>query len=219
MSQNIDIHYATESEAAGLGRINIVSFQHQAFWANVMPGIKPESCLPLKQARCLEKLASPSSHVFSAVDTSADRVVGYSRWTIPWEESKVDLSEEGKTMVANAASFRPLGMREDIYEAFFKTLKARRDVHLKEGDMVLDLLATLPECQGQGVGTKLLQWGIQQADARNARIYLEATPDGLPLYQKYGWRKLEDLILDYAQYGGTGKAHFALMMREPHSHP
>jgi GNAT superfamily N-acetyltransferase len=77
------------------------------------------------------------------------------------------------------------------------------------------MLATLPEYQGQGVGTKLLEWGIQQAEGRNARIYLEATMDGYPLYCKYGWQRLEDLNLDFAQYGGTGKAQFVLMMREP----
>jgi hypothetical protein len=135
MTKIIETHYATESESAALGHINIASFQHQPFWPNVMPGIDLASCLPLKQARCLEKLVSPNIHVFSAVDTGVDRVVGYARWTVPWAESKVELSDEGKALLANAGNLKPEGMREEIYEAFFKVLKEKRNVYLKDDDM------------------------------------------------------------------------------------
>ncbi|OGM42793.1 GNAT family acetyltransferase [Aspergillus bombycis] len=215
MANNIDIHYATESEAAALGGINIASFRHQQMWLNALPGIEPEICIPMKQARCLEKLASPEIHVFSAVDTSVDRIVGYARWTVPWEENQVELSEEGRAMVANAASLRPKEMREDIWEAAFRRMKEKRATHVRKDDMILDILAISPEHQGKGIGSKLLQWGTQHADARNARIYLEATIEGYPLYRKYGWHEMERIVIDYAEYGGTGQAVFVLMMRDP----
>ncbi|KAF7590085.1 hypothetical protein BBP40_003287 [Aspergillus hancockii] len=219
MTRTIETHYATESESAALGHINITSFLSQPFWPNVMPGIEPAACLPLKQARCLEKLVSPNVHVFSAVDPSADRVVGYSRWTVPWAESQVELSDEGQAMLANSGNLKPEGMREDMFEAFFKALKEKREVYLKDDDMILDMLATLPEYQGQGVGTKLLQWGVQQADAHNARIYLEATMEGYPLYRKYGWQPLEELLLDYAQYGGKGVMTLSYFHTDHHNIP
>ncbi|KAE8371248.1 acyl-CoA N-acyltransferase [Aspergillus bertholletiae] len=187
MMNDIDIHYATESEAVGLAHLNIASFRHQIMWRNALPGTDPEVCIPMKHARCLEKLASPDVHVFSAVDTSTDHIVGYARWTIPWEENKVELSEEGSAMVANAASLKPQEIRDEIWTETFTRMKEKRAVHITKDDMVLDLLAILPEYQGKGIGSKLLRWGIQQADARNARIYLEATIEGYPLYHKYGW--------------------------------
>ena len=81
----------------------------------------------------------------------------------------------------------------------------------------MDILAISPEYQGKGIGSKLLQWGTQRADARNARIYLEATIEGYPLYRKYGWHEVDRLVIDYAQYGGTGQITFVLMMRDPQS--
>ncbi|RAQ49720.1 GNAT family acetyltransferase [Aspergillus flavus] len=217
MTNNIDIHYASESESAALGHINIASFRHGLMWLNALPGMDPEVCMPMKQARCLEKLASPDIHVFSAVDTSVDRVVGYARWTVPWEENKVELSEEGRTIVANAASLRPKGMRADIWELSLKLMKEKKAVHTTKDDMMLDMLAVLPEYQGKGIGSKLLQWGTEQADARNARIYLEATIEGYPLYRKYGWHEVDRIEIDYAQYGGTGQITFIIMMRDPQS--
>lgn len=83
--------------------------------------------------------------------------------------------------------------------------------------LALDFLATHPECQGRGVGTKLLEWGMEYADERDARIYLEATMEGYPLYLKHGWRKLEELVLDFEPFGGRGTATYIIMMRERRS--
>ncbi|KAH2878153.1 hypothetical protein KXW22_003014, partial [Aspergillus fumigatus] len=69
--------------------------------------------------------------------------------------------------------------------------------------------------QGKGVGKALLDWGVRMADQKQARIYLEATPEGYPLYRKCGWRDVEDIVMDYSVYGGEGEATYAVMIREP----
>jgi GNAT superfamily N-acetyltransferase len=80
---------------------------------------------------------------------------------------------------------------------------------------VLDFLATLPEYQGQGYGSAILKWGIEKADATGSRIFLEATPEGVPLYLKYGWRHLEEVTVDYAEFGGAGVESYYMMIRDP----
>ncbi|KAH2620353.1 hypothetical protein KXW54_009007, partial [Aspergillus fumigatus] len=80
---------------------------------------------------------------------------------------------------------------------------------------VLELLVTHPQHQGKGVGKALLDWGVRMADQKQARIYLEATPEGYPLYRKCGWRDVEDIVMDYSVYGGEGEATYAVMIREP----
>lgn len=88
---------------------------------------------------------------------------------------------------------------------------------------VLDFLATLPSHRGRGIGSALLEWGIAIADTLHTRIYLEATHAGLPLYRKYGWKIVEQLVLDLESYGECGQEIFTLMLREPvsldHSEP
>lgn len=81
--------------------------------------------------------------------------------------------------------------------------------------LVLDLLATLPDHQGRGVGTEMLRWGMQKADAWQARIYLESTPEGYPVYLKHGWRPVEEVSLDFSQHGGVGSEPFVVMIRDP----
>jgi hypothetical protein len=55
---------------------------------------------------------------------------------------------------------------------------------------------------------------MDQADARNARIYLEATADGYPLYRKHGWTVLREMEMDFEPFGGKGTQTYYLMMRE-----
>lgn len=75
-------------------------------------------------------------------------------------------------------------------------------------------MATLPEYQGHGIGSTLLQWGIEKSVQSNRRIFLEATVDGYRLYCMHGWRTLEDLTIDYERLGGKGEQIFMLMIRE-----
>lgn len=80
---------------------------------------------------------------------------------------------------------------------------------------MLDLLATLPGYQGRGIGSAMLRWGLSQADARECRVYLEATGEGYPLYIKHGFRAVEEITLDRGQFGGVGTETFAIMIRDP----
>jgi GNAT superfamily N-acetyltransferase len=82
-------------------------------------------------------------------------------------------------------------------------------------ELVLDLLATLPAHQGRGIGSAILKWGTSKADAWGRRLYLEATVEGLPVYVKYGWRPVEEMILDRTRFGGQGKETYMIMIRDP----
>lgn len=135
---SIQIRYATEADGPALGQINIDSFKHQRYWGNVFPGLDDAAIHPVKHFRSLEKMADPTVHVLSAVDTAAgDRVVGYARWTIPGESNPnvVALSEEAKKTTADMSSVMPAGMSMSIYRDFFTKMKKYRGEYVKEDDM------------------------------------------------------------------------------------
>ncbi|KAH8428432.1 GNAT family N-acetyltransferase [Aspergillus melleus] len=213
---SIQIRHSTEPDAPTLAALNIACFQHHSYWKNVFPNIDPQSAFPLKYARALEKLTAPDTHILSAVDGAQNnQVVGWARWTFPGDvNGTVDVSEEARGTIEASRGVLPEGANGRIYELFFETLKDKRGVWLGEGDLMLDFLATHPSSQGKGIGTKLLQWGMERADERDARIYLEATMDGYPLYVKHGWREVEKLVLDFEPYGGHGTATYSLMIRD-----
>jgi hypothetical protein len=63
----------------------------------------------------------------------------------------------------------------------------------------------------------LLRWGIEQADAAGKICYLESTPTAFPVYQKYGWVKVDDVVLDLERFGGPREEVIAIMVRKPKS--
>ncbi|PYH43731.1 acyl-CoA N-acyltransferase [Aspergillus saccharolyticus JOP 1030-1] len=108
----------------------------------------------------------------------------------------------------------PPGTNRAVQQRFWGQLERLKGLYVREGDFALELLATLPEEQGKGVASGLLRWGLERADRVNARVYLEATEEGYPIYRKYGWRDLEPFELDFAEYGGQGRQRWITMMRD-----
>ena len=53
----------------------------------------------------------------------------------------------------------------------------------------LEMLATDPKYQGKGAGSMMMRWGLEQADEQCTEAYLEASPDAVPLYEKFGFRE------------------------------
>ena len=57
--------------------------------------------------------------------------------------------------------------------------------------------------------------GLKEADEAGAQTYIEASPAGLPLYLKYGWKIVDEMVIDMRPYGGNGIEHNPFLMREP----
>lgn len=72
-----------------------------------------------------------------------------------------------------------------------------------------------PEYYGQGIGSKLLKWGTNEADKRGVKIWLTSTPQAIPVYQKKGWEITKEHSVDLGKYGGSGTYRRALMVRKP----
>lgn len=95
---------------------------------------------------------------------------------------------------------------------------ARPYQHISSTDsLLLDLhiLAVLPSHQCQGLGSILIREGLAAADRDNARTYIEASPAGLGLCKRFGWKEVEAIHIDMTPHGGTETATEHCMIREP----
>jgi hypothetical protein len=72
----------------------------------------------------------------------------------------------------------------------------------------LELVAAIPEEQGKGATGILLIWGIRKADEEDTETYLEASPDGKPIYEHYGFEVVERLVVSLEGKGNTGEKEF-----------
>lgn len=59
--------------------------------------------------------------------------------------------------------------------------------------------------QRQGIASALLRWSQEHATQAGMPIYVEATPDGVPVYKKFGYETVETFGLDLKKYGGSGQ--------------
>lgn len=73
----------------------------------------------------------------------------------------------------------------------------------EEPQWLLSLLATHPNHQGKGAGSKLVEWGTRKADAMGVRCFVDASPAGLGLYRRLGFEEeVGKLELDLGGYEG-----------------
>jgi len=80
---------------------------------------------------------------------------------------------------------------------------------------VLALLCVHPDHRRQGVGTELVQWGLRQAAALSLTVHLEASPEGLPLYQSLGFEVVETVVVRAKDWDGGFERKYAVMLRKP----
>lgn len=82
--------------------------------------------------------------------------------------------------------------------------------------VVLSVLATLPGYRGHGIGSALIQIGLDEARALElTEFWLDASEDGHDLYVKFGFQDVELIPFDLEKYGGVGQAKVMSMRRVP----
>lgn len=82
----------------------------------------------------------------------------------------------------------------------------------------MNILGVRTQYQRLGLGRQLLAPVLKMADAEGRKAYIEASAAGKPLYEKFGWRRIDDLDVDLS--GAKGFENHAvhrtvLMIREP----
>ena len=56
---------------------------------------------------------------------------------------------------------------------------------------VLDLLFTHPDHRRKGIGSLIMQWGLDRADELGLESYIEATKEGKPCYEAFGFKAID----------------------------
>ena len=73
------------------------------------------------------------------------------------------------------------------------------------GFIVINYLPVLPAYQRLGLGRRLLDIGLDEADKLGASAFLVATEMGAGLYRKAEFREIESFSIDLRPWGGEGE--------------
>lgn len=182
----LELRKATASDAKALTDIYYSAFSKDAISLLVFPRNNPA---PWKwwYDSVIEELADPNAHFICIYDSDStdQKVIAYGKWNSP--EAVID---------TNLPTW-PEGADLEVAEIFFGGL-VRTHEKLMRGrkHWYLEFVATLPEYQGKGAAGKILRWGIAKADDEGTEAYLEASPDGKPIYEHLGFKEVDRLVVE-----------------------
>jgi GNAT superfamily N-acetyltransferase len=196
---------ATPEDAKDLTDIYFSAFSIDAISLLVFPRNNP-AAYKFWYDSVIEEISDPNSHFICIVDTDSpsQTIVAYAKWNAPSAPVVADLPEW------------PAGGDHEVANLFFGNL-VRRHAKIMEGrkHWYLELVATRPEYQGKGAAGKLLRWGMEKADEEGTETYLEASPDGKPIYEHFGFTETDRLVVELKEEVLGEKEFIECMMVRP----
>jgi GNAT superfamily N-acetyltransferase len=108
----------------------------------------------------LKTIQRPDTYAFKSVDSKTGQIVGIASWEIfrkpPTEETLNSMLTEVSESV-EVDSKRRQGLLKDV-------VLSRKEIMSQEPSILLRILMVRPEYQRRGIGTSLMQWGLEQID-------------------------------------------------------
>ncbi|KAF1983835.1 acyl-CoA N-acyltransferase [Aulographum hederae CBS 113979] len=147
--------------------------------------------------------------IFKCVDTATGEIAGIAEWHFYLrEQTDEELDKHLERPKPGDDSYR------ECDEVIYDWLKGERRKDMgNRAYIYLYILAIRPQYQRKGVGSALLEHGLQQVDEFGLESYLEASMQGKPLYERFGFRVVNEREFDMTVFGKEGTDRNATMLR------
>ncbi|RFU24680.1 hypothetical protein B7463_g11657, partial [Scytalidium lignicola] len=215
---------ATESDAPTLASLMTAAFSacddaYPLIYASTQPGTHDNLAL--------QWLFSPVQRAdrttFKAVNDETGKVVGFASWSIPAGKAvpaELEEKEDGGSGGGNLPEIPGMNMAlwvEKISGPRDPPSLALSDPEASNTaeDIGLSFFFVHPDYHRQGIGSLLLEWGIEEADKRGVKVWLTSTPQAIGVYQKKGWEIVNEHKVDLGKHGGSTIYKRARMVRRP----
>ncbi|CAG8961277.1 hypothetical protein HYFRA_00013556 [Hymenoscyphus fraxineus] len=123
---------------------------------------------------------NPASHWIVVVNSVTDEFVGAVQWLI-FTESPFTAG-----IPVFEATWWPEGEGRELASQNINQTHAPRVQWMNRPHLAVNQTSVHPNHRSRGVGTRLMQWGIDQADKLGLEVFIEASQAGKPLYDKFG---------------------------------
>lgn len=248
-SSRFSIKIASSQDAEILGKISGDSFVNDRHTQMKSLGKYPYDHAKSMTADIPRQATSPKYVLLKAIDTASSEITGWVSWGFRgFTEAEIADMRPGIIEKSITASFEDRSEKKehrptDRVEANTDTvedndpikrlqsitgadLKDWMDKLMPEGTkcMFVVSLCVAPKWQSQGVGSTLLRWGTERADAAGVFIWVHSSADAWPMYAKHGFETVGTLDVDLDRYapapapdqgGKWGHYEFRYMKRLP----
>lgn len=206
-NQEIRIEKCTEQDAEAIAAAMYSAF-NEAWWAAKEP-LETRPDLPIRIARLTNRTIRPSftvpdMHWIKAIHIPTNTPMGFAGWAGPNHPLHCVYRRSAASFYNWPSTFNWTDAEQeewwshanmDIWDTkLAKADSIRGEVLGDEKHWYLAPLMVLPEWQGRGVASKLLDWAVVQADKTEQAtpLYLEASVMGKPVYEHYGFVMVGD---------------------------
>jgi GNAT superfamily N-acetyltransferase len=207
----VTIADATTRDVPALVDLHTAAFRSDLF-SKFMLLDKPDNAHQLLMARSIHHwLEVSSAHIIKAVDNDG-KIVGWACWVLKEAERNQPDDMEGVPssppattpsiqQPAPSDSASNLGglMHREAVRWATTCLHGRKHI-------VLQALATHPDHQGHGIGSRLVRWITDRADTDRLPCWAHASPAGHGLYTRAGFQELGHTEFNLDEWApGSGK--------------
>lgn len=146
----------------------------------------------------------PHVKEFKAVHAATGKLVGLTRWAVYAEDQVVEKSVE-EVVEARLAADIP-ERRDDVARAIYTAIELGKREFLGVGTLEnnekgiilrkrveLEAILVHPDYQRKGIAKRLLAWGIEEAERLGVDLWLQATEEGRPVYERAGFQPLREV--------------------------
>ncbi|KAF7876519.1 hypothetical protein EAF04_001609 [Stromatinia cepivora] len=116
------------------------------------------------------------------------------------QENKGDEIENGEKKEEekdnSLGSWWPEGEARDFTKMIFSQVFGLRAKRMARPHTQLSMMFTHPNHRRRGYGSLLMEYGMNKTLEMNVEALVEATAEGLPLYEKFGFRTIEIITID-----------------------
>lgn len=177
-----------------------------------------EVALPLQDHQAVEDwlaareelwYKNPDQRIIAVREIASGKAVAYTRWSIP--------SPNNPETTARIPP--PAGSKAEIIAAFHERWKVMEQQYVdKSEDWTLVTVVTDPDYERKGCAGMMLRHILERADEAGVRVNVGSSRIGMPFYAKFGFKDVDELLMDFSDHGGEKDALVnKLMIREPTS--
>jgi ribosomal protein S18 acetylase RimI-like enzyme len=173
---SISLEPVTLADVSRCTDIYFAAFQNPhslACWPRGVPSVRQ-----WWEAMICTELSEEGAFWLKAVSSSSGEILAFAKWVEP---------KPGILPETNLPAW-PAGADAALCTETFGAWAAFHRAHFgPRGHWYLEMVATAPEHQRRGAGSRLIRWGLARADAAGWEAYLEASPEARALYEKLGF--------------------------------
>ena len=154
----------------------------------------------------------PEFYMTRAVDRNSALVIGIGLWRFFTQDpaQRIDEPHNDNRWSDGTNRGAANAMFGGIWKKRLETMKGKRYASMMT-------LVVEPGWERRGVGGKILEWGLREADERGLPCFISASPKGKGLYERLGWAEVGRVSIDEGDFGGQkGRVHItSCMVRKP----